>query len=1034
MKRILSIIIALSFVMMSLPVAYASETSLDFIPDNNISDIETLSENNTDTYALNETYERGTFTLTEKHYLERNPGNVTFNAWKPDNFTDSISGRVYNASGDPRDEAILKFETTAQGLNAEDKVILTVAVRAQTALGVSGGSVRIVGIVDENYAFNGTLPTVDRNYTFTTTEGLTLDFKEYSFDVTSYVKARIQSGAPSISFLVELVDSDWKTGDSSVSMDLALAPYNVAPRLEYKKTILSDLSYDGNNINIKDGTYTYVVTLDDDTTVPYVSASADNSTVDIIQATQVPGTAVINVDTFGTNTQYKVNFITPDYEGAVVTESAFIATRSTSNGRFDANLTSYNVNDDNKYVQVRTDSSTKVRQEGAVVFDIENLLGIPADKKAVLTVYGYGNAAAVNAHTKVEIRGVTGEGVTAGGKYGTDVDYTFKSDIAVTSDPQTAYKFDVTDYLKSKIANSEETATFAVRVEEGGNSTTLYWYYGGTRKPTLTFEEITAELSDIKVDGVSIDGFESSKTDYTHLLSYNYQGIPEVTGVTKDSGATAVTDGPSSVPGTATIEVTTPGGKTKTYTVYLDRAEISTKLTDIKVDGVSIDGFESSKTVYTHYLPDNYQGLPVISVTKKDNVASENIVLCDTIPGTVYIDVENFSGKLTTYKIKLCYESSKTQPTTYTILPKVTYLDSLGTVIDEIPENAPVKAVLNLKELRDYDNITFVTALYDDGFMVDKVSSKKQGNETSLTNTLNVTLSDVSKAQIKSFILNDYKNGNSIINCATLTSTNNNLKALSFNNSIIAGFNKSILNYKFKVPASVLNYPELSFKAEDSGVKTEITYPAKLSGIVNVKTTANNGDSKTYSVEFEREDAKVTNVTMDYESFDPNSNLKIYENIQNPVYSGENEVISEITNPILLHTGRTYLVKNMDEKLLGGTFISLPMDGFIPTTNTKMPEYLNKTGFITFDINRSATVYVSWRTTAPPQWVTAEGFTNVTNAAKNLIAESDTKISSMEYTYKKHYDVPEWSETPVTVSLGATSNHTYWWIIVVFDE
>ncbi|MBE7015063.1 MAG: hypothetical protein E7419_07690 [Ruminococcaceae bacterium] len=1034
MKRILSIIIVLSFILMSVPVAYTSETSLDFIPDNNISDIETLSENNTDIYALNETYERGTFTLKEKHYLERNTGNVTFSAWKPDNFTDSISGRVYNASGDPRDEAILKFETTAEGLNADDKVILTVAVRAQTALGVSGGSVRIVGIVDENYAFNGTLPTVDRNYTFTTTEGLSLDFKEYSFDVTSYVKARIQSGAPSISFLVEFVDSDWKNGDSSVYMDLALAPYNVVPHLEYKKTILSDLSYDGNNINIKDGTYTYVVTLDDDTTVPYVSALADNSTVDIIQATQVPGTAVIKVNTYGVETQYKVNFITDDYIGTATAVGVFNATRSTTHGRFDANLTSYNVNDDNKYVQVRTDSSTKVRQEGAVVFDIENLLGIPADKKAVLTVYGYGNVAAVNAQTKVEIRGVTGEGVTAGGKYGTDVDYSLKSDIAVTSDSQTAYKFDVTDYLKSKIANSEETATFAVRVEEGGNATTFYWYYGGTRKPTITFEEISAELSDIKVDGVSVADFSSAKTDYTHLLSYDYQGIPEVTGVTKDSGATAVTEEPSSVPGIATIEVTTPGGKTKTYTVYLDRAEISTELTDIKVDGVSIDGFESSKTIYTHYLADNYQGFPAISVTKKDNVASENIVLCDTIPGTVYIDVENFSGKLTTYKIKLCYESSKTQPTTYTTLPKVTYTDAVGTVIDAVPANATVNATLDLRELRDEDNITFVTALYNDGFMIDKVSSKKQGNETSLTNTLNVTLSDVSKAQIKSFILNDYKNGNSIINCATLTSTNNNLKALSFNNSIIAGFNKSILNYKFKVPASVLNYPELLFKTEDSGVKTEITYPAKLSGTVNIKTTANNGDSKTYSVEFEREDAKVTNVTMDYASFDPNSNLKIYENIQNPIYSGANEVISEITNPILLHTGRTYLVKNMEDKFLGGTFISLPMDGFIPTTNTKMAEYLDKTGFITFDINRSATVYIAWNDVSMPAWASAEGFTEVSNATENITATSDTATMQMNKIYKKYYEVSEWSETPVTVSLGAINQHKYWWIIVVFDD
>jgi len=600
-----------------------------------------------------------------------------------------------------------------------------------------------------------------------------------------------------------------------------------------------------------------------------------------------------------------------------------------------------------------------------------------------------------------------------------------------------AYSYQGLPQITAITKYSESTAVVLGPSQIPGNAViTVTTPSGKTKTYTIDIgrAEVSPELTDIKIDGVSVEGFESSVGEYTHILAHNYNKTPEISVVKKDPDASAAIEIPSQIPGYVIINVTTPDSKTKTYKVYLKRREVLTELSDIKIDGESIEGFNSSKTEYTYYIADNYPGLPIIAPEKADNIADVVVIMPDLIPGTCYIEVSNYTGKLTRYVLKLRYESSKTQPTTYTTLPKVTYTDAVGTVIDEVSANATVKAVLNLKELRDEDNITFVTALYNDGFMIDKVSSEKQGNETSLTNTLNVTLSDVSKAQIKSFILNDYKNGNSIINCATLTSTNNNLKALSFNNSIIAGFNKSILNYKFKVPASVLNYPELLFKTEDSGVKTEITYPAKLSGTVNIKTTANNGDSKTYSVEFEREDAKVTNVTMDYASFDPNSNLKIYENIQNPIYNGANEVISEITNPILLHTGRTYLVKNMEEKLLGGTFISLPMDGFIPTTNTKMSEYLNKTGFITFDINRSATVYVSWRTTAPPQWVTAEGFTNVTNSAENLMAESDTKIVPMEYTFKKHYDVPEWSETPVTVSLGATSNHTFWWIIVVFDE
>ena len=55
------------------------------------------------------------------------------------------------------------------------------------------------------------------------------------------------------------------------------------------------------------------------------------------------------------------------------------------------------------------------------------------------------------------------------------------------------------------------------------------------------------------------------------------------------------------------------------------------------------------------------------------------------------------------------------------------------------------------------------------------------------------------------------------------------------------------------------------------------------------------------------------------------------------------------------------------------------------------------------------------------------------NIEKNIAWINDEKTSPMKYTYKKHFDVPEWSETPVTVSLGGYDVFTYWWIIVVFD-
>ncbi|MBE7029678.1 MAG: hypothetical protein E7405_05480 [Ruminococcaceae bacterium] len=270
--------------------------------------------------------------------------------------------------------------------------------------------------------------------------------------------------------------------------------------------------------------------------------------------------------------------------------------------------------------------------------------------------------------------------------------------------------------------------------------------------------EVSPELTDIQIDSVSVDGFESSKEEYTHILSYNYNKTPQISVVKKDPDASADIELPSQIPGNVVINVTTPDLKSKTYKVYLKRRDVLTELSDVKVDGVSIDGFNESKKEYTYYVSDNYQGLPTVTIEKKDSDADADIIMPDSIPGKCYIDVSNYSGKVTTYKVNLRYESSKTNPTTFTTPPKVTYTDGVGTVIKTVPANGTVKATLDLRELRDESDITFITALYDDGFLIDKVYSEKQGNEVSLTNTLSVTISDVSKAKIKSFMIDNCEN------------------------------------------------------------------------------------------------------------------------------------------------------------------------------------------------------------------------------------------------------------------------------------
>ena len=70
-KKILSLIIAVSFVLMSLPVAYAAdaseENSLDFISENNTDDtaLLTVLDETQGTYTVGTPFEKGTFTLKD---------------------------------------------------------------------------------------------------------------------------------------------------------------------------------------------------------------------------------------------------------------------------------------------------------------------------------------------------------------------------------------------------------------------------------------------------------------------------------------------------------------------------------------------------------------------------------------------------------------------------------------------------------------------------------------------------------------------------------------------------------------------------------------------------------------------------------------------------------------------------------------------------------------------------------------------------------------------------------------------------------
>jgi hypothetical protein len=91
----------------------------------------------------------------------------------------------------------------------------------------------------------------------------------------------------------------------------------------------------------------------------------------------------------------------------------------------------------------------------------------------------------------------------------------------------------------------------------------VYFY----REPVDTNTD--ASLSALEVDGVSVDGFNSSTTTYSYSITSGTTTIPQITTATatQTTASTDITQA-SAVPGSATVVVTAPDGTTtETYTV-----------------------------------------------------------------------------------------------------------------------------------------------------------------------------------------------------------------------------------------------------------------------------------------------------------------------------------------------------------------------------------------------------------------------------------------------------------------------------------
>jgi hypothetical protein len=170
-----------------------------------------------------------------------------------------------------------------------------------------------------------------------------------------------------------------------------------------------------------------------------------------------------------------------------------------------------------------------------------------------------------------------------------------------------------------------------------------------------------ATLSDLMVDGTTVAGFDAATLNYMVELPYGTTNVPAVNATTADTNASAVVTPAASLPGTTSIVVTAEDGTTtSTYTVeFTLAANDDASLSDLKVDGTTVAGFDAGTLTYTVELPQGTTDVPVVTATETD--ANANAVVNDAaaLPGTTTVVVTAEDGTTSlTYSVEFTLATS----------------------------------------------------------------------------------------------------------------------------------------------------------------------------------------------------------------------------------------------------------------------------------------------------------------------------------------------------------------------------------------
>ncbi len=362
-----------------------------------------------------------------------------------------------------------------------------------------------------------------------------------------------------------------------------------------------------------------------------------------------------------------------------------------------------------------------------------------------------------------------------------------------------------------------DTTTITVMAEDGSSQTTYKILF-------TTALSTNSKLGDITVDGTSVSNFNPLIFNYNIALPFGTTTYPTIGYTLGESGQTVNVNTPQTFPGTVSLTCTAPDvSYQSTYNLNFTVAPLTDNtLTDIKVNGRTITGFNPTKNTYVVELPMGTTADPVITYTTAYPNDHDIVVTNNGLAGGATITVTPIGTTNTrTYRLTFRVTAS-----TYS------YLQSLKIDGNEIEGFDP--ETLTYYDTLPIGTTTLPTITWEAGDEYQTIALETGGVE----GTAKVTVTAQSGA------VSIYR-----IYFTVLKSSNCSLNAIKLDGTLIEGFDPNVTDYTIDLPLGATTVPAITWEAGDQW--QSITFSdGGLTGTSRIIVRAGNGATKSYSINF----------------------------------------------------------------------------------------------------------------------------------------------------------------------------------------